>query len=114
MDEALVLGFEVRDDINESACKCRLRTEIPGDSVLAIRILKDCNRRMQPPSHDSAPNRSNRENFGGWMVRGSKLQQSDAWMSNLGASKKRRNPKCEPHKSLVQPRTPRGEIVLEA
>lgn len=48
------------------------------------------------------------------MVRASKLQQSDAWISNLGASKKRRNPKCELHKSLVQPRTPRGEIVLEA
>jgi hypothetical protein len=36
-------------DISESACKCRLRTKIPGDSVLAIRVLKDCNHRMQTP-----------------------------------------------------------------
>lgn len=36
-------------DISESACKCRLRTKIPGDSVLAILILKDCNHQMQPP-----------------------------------------------------------------
>jgi hypothetical protein len=40
-------------DISESACKCKLRPKFRGDCVMAIRILKDGNRRMQPPSHST-------------------------------------------------------------
>lgn len=69
-------------DISESGCKCSLRTEITNDSVLAIRVLNDRKRGIQPAHSILFRAVRIEKASGGWVVGASKLRHSDNWIPN--------------------------------
>jgi hypothetical protein len=79
-------------DISESGCKFTLRTEIPRDSVIAIRVVNDRNRGMQPAHSILFGAVRIEKTSGGWVVGASKLQHDDEWMPYVVPRNGRRNP----------------------
>lgn len=78
-------------DISESGCKFTLRTEIPTDSVIAIRVVNDRNPGMQPASSMLFRVVRIEKTSGGWVVGASKLQHGDDWVPNAVPWKYGRN-----------------------